>query len=446
MTKRATIYVCQSCGASQPKWLGQCPACSSWDTLVEEPQSPASPSRSAPLAPTLPLTGALEQPETRLASGLEELDRVLGGGLVAGMVVLVGGEPGIGKSTLMLQAAEALGSAGGRVLYVTAEESARQVGLRAARLGLEGRGVELLPVTSLETILGLLASGGFTAVVVDSIQALKSNELASAPGAVGQVRHCAAELAGAAKAAGSALFLVGHVTKEGSLAGPRVLEHLVDTVLYFEAEPSMRLRLLRAVKNRFGATDEVGVFQMGESGLNGVSNPSAMLLAHRPASAPGSAVCAAMSGTRPLLVEVQALVSPSGLAMPRRQALGVDPGRLHMLAAVLAIHAGLDLGGHDLFVNVTGGVRLTEPAADLAVAAAIASSLANRPLPPSVVCFGEVGLAGELRAVGRGAARLAEAYRQGFSSALTAPGKTAPPQGLELLSAPRLDQALDLLW
>jgi DNA repair protein RadA/Sms len=414
--------------------------------LVEEPGAPASAGPAAPPAATLALAGALERPEERLVSGLAELDRVLGGGLVAGMVVLVGGEPGIGKSTLMLQAAESLGAAGGRVLYVTAEESARQVGLRANRLGLAGAGVELLADTSLEPILGTMASGGFTAVVVDSIQALKSGELGSAPGAVGQVRHCAAELAAAAKASGSALFLVGHVTKEGSLAGPRVLEHMVDTVLYFEAEPSMRLRLLRAVKNRFGATDEVGVFQMGEAGLAGVSNPSAMLLAHRPEQAPGSAVCAAMSGTRPLLVEVQALVSPSGLAMPRRQALGVDPGRLHMLTAVLAIHAGLDLGGHDVFVNVTGGVRLTEPAADLAVAAAIASSLANKPLPASAVCFGEVGLAGELRAVGRAAARLAEASRQGFASALTAPGKTPPPPGLEIMSARRLDQALALLW
>jgi len=446
LAKRATIFVCQSCGASQPKWLGRCPACESWDSLVEEPAKKAAASQSGPPAATLPLSGALERPEPRRVSGLDELDRVLGGGLVAGMVVLVGGEPGIGKSTLMLQAAEALGAAGGRVLYVTAEESARQVGLRAARLGLAGDGVELLADTGLEAIQGAMATGGFAAVVVDSIQAIRSGELASAPGAVGQVRHCAAELAGAAKASGSALFLVGHVTKEGALAGPRVLEHMVDTVLYFEAEPSMRLRLLRAVKNRFGATDEVGVFEMGEAGLAGVSNPSAMLLAHRPEQAPGSAVCAAMSGTRPLLVEVQALVSPSGLAMPRRQALGVDPGRLHMLTAVLAIHAGLDLGGHDVFVNVTGGVRLTEPAADLAVAAAIASSLANRPLPPTVVCFGEVGLAGELRAVGRAAARLAEAGRQGFDAALTAPGKTSPPSGLRMLTAPRLDQALALLW
>lgn len=446
MAKRNTLFVCQSCGAAQPKWMGRCPSCQSWDTLVEEPAAPAGREPSAAPAVLTPLTRALERPETRRATGMAELDRVLGGGLVAGMVVLVGGEPGIGKSTLMLQAAQALGADGGRVLYVAAEESARQVGLRAHRLGLAGGGVELLADTALEPIVQAMSRGAYEAVVVDSIQALKSEDLASAPGAVGQVRQCAAELAGAAKAAGCALFLVGHVTKEGALAGPRVLEHMVDTVLYFESEPSLRLRLLRAVKNRFGATDEVGVFEMGEAGLMGVSNPSALFLAHRPASAPGSAVCAAMSGTRPLLVEIQALVSPSGLAMPRRQALGVDQQRLHMLTAVLAIHAGLDLGGHDVFVNVTGGVRLSEPAADLAVAAAIASSLANRPLPAKTVCFGEVGLAGELRAVGRSAARMAEAMRQGFEQVLTAPGKTAAPAGLELVSAGRLDQALALLW
>ncbi|MBU4277122.1 MAG: DNA repair protein RadA [Proteobacteria bacterium] len=446
MAKKSTLFVCQTCGAAQPKWLGRCPACQSWDTLVEEPAAPAAKGRPAALVRKTPLTQALDRPDKRRPTGLPELDRVLGGGLVAGMVVLVGGEPGIGKSTLMLQTAQALGADGGRVLYVAAEESARQVGLRAHRLGLAGEGVDLLADTALEPILQAMATDTHDAVVVDSIQALKSEELSSAPGSVGQVRQCAAELAAAAKKAGCALFLVGHVTKEGALAGPRVLEHMVDTVLYFESEPSMRLRLLRAVKNRFGATDEVGVFEMGEAGLTGVVNPSALFLAHRPISAPGSAVCAAMSGTRPLLVEVQALVSPSGLAMPRRQALGVDQGRLQMLAAVLAIHAGLDLGGHDVFVNVTGGVRLSEPAADLAVTAAIASSLANRPLPAKTVCFGEVGLTGELRAVGRSAARMAEALRQGFDQVLTAPGKTAAPAGLEVLKAGRLDQALGLLW
>ncbi|BEQ14022.1 DNA repair protein RadA [Desulfoferula mesophila] len=446
MAKNSTVFVCQSCGAAQPKWLGRCPACQSWDSLVEEPLAPTTQRRAAAGAPKTPLAQALDRPETRRPTGVAELDRILGGGLVAGMVVLVGGEPGIGKSTLMLQTAQTLGAEGGRVLYVAAEESVRQVGLRAHRLGLRGEGVELLADTGLESILQAMAEGSHTAVVVDSIQALRSEELASAPGSVGQVRQCAAELAGAAKAAGCALFLVGHVTKEGALAGPRVLEHLVDTVLYFESEPSLRLRLLRAVKNRFGATDEVGVFEMGEAGLMGVANPSALFLAQRPASAPGSAVCAAMSGTRPLLVEVQALVSPSGLAMPRRQALGVDQGRLQMLTAVLAIHAGLDLGGHDVFVNVAGGVRLSEPAADLAVTAAIASSLANRPLPPKTVCFGEVGLTGELRAVGRSAARMAEALRQGFNQVLTAPGKASAPPGMELLQAGRLDQALGLLW
>ncbi len=448
MAKARSIYVCQSCGAGHYKWLGRCPSCQAWDSLVEEAApkpSPARTARSGAAAP-VPLAQARARQEPRQSTGLSELDRVLGGGLVPGMVTLVGGEPGIGKSTLMLQLAASLGRAGVPVLYVAAEESARQVGLRAERLGLAGDKVLLAAETLLEPLSSLMAEGRFAAVVVDSIQAVRSEELGSAAGSVGQVRHCAAALAGLAKEGSTALFLVGHVTKEGSLAGPRVLEHLVDTVLYFESEPAMRMRLLRAVKNRFGATDEVGVFEMTEQGLVAVANPSAVFLAHRPAEAPGSAVCAAMSGTRPLLVEVQALVSPSGLAMPRRQALGVDPGRLHMLCAVLAIHAGLDLSGHDVFVNVAGGIKLSEPAADLAVAVAVASSFHARPVPAQVVCFGEVGLAGELRAVSRLGARLSEAARQGFTAALTAPGKQDKAAGIEVRSAGRLHEALGILW
>ncbi len=446
LAKSRAMFVCQSCGAATPKWLGRCPACQAWDSLVEEapPASPAGP--TGPAARPQPLVQARAGREPRAPSGLAELDRVLGGGLVPGMVVLVGGEPGIGKSTLMLQLAAGLGASGRGVLYVAAEESPRQVGLRAERLGIAGQSVDLLAETSLEAVMGAWREGAYAAVVLDSVQAVRCGGLAGVPGSVGQVRQAAAELAGLAKETGTALFLVGHVTKEGSLAGPRVLEHLVDTVLYFESEPAMRLRLLRAVKNRFGATDEVGVFEMTEAGLMAVANPSAVFLAHRPAGAPGSAVCAAMSGSRPLLVEVQALVSPSGLAMPRRQALGIDPGRLHMLCAVLAIHAGLDLSGHDVFVNVAGGIRLGEPAADLAVAAAVASSLAGRPLPPDVVCFGEVGLAGELRAVGRAPARLAEAGRQGFLRALTAPTPLERAPEMALMTAERLHRALEMLW
>ncbi|MCB2188089.1 MAG: DNA repair protein RadA [Deltaproteobacteria bacterium] len=449
MTKTSkSLFVCQECGAAQPKWLGRCPLCQAWDSLVEE--VPAAPGPAGPGVPSgakapVSLAEAGGRPEPRLVTGLAELDRVLGGGLVSGMVVLVGGEPGIGKSTLMLQLAGQLAGQGREVLYVAAEESASQVGRRAARLGLAAPQVALLAETALEPVREAVAGGGFPVAVVDSIQALRAAELAGAPGSVGQVRHAAAELSQAAKATGTALFLVGHVTKEGSLAGPRVLEHLVDTVLYFESEPAMRLRLLRAVKNRFGATDEVAVFEMSEQGLRQVENPSAVFLAHRPSHAPGSAVCAAVSGTRPLLVEVQALVSPTALALPRRQALGVDPGRLSMLIAVLTIHAGLDLSAQDVFVNLTGGVKLSEPATDLAVAAAVFSSLYRRPLPPRLVCFGEVGLAGELRAVGRQAARLAEAVRQGFDSALTAPGHTPAPPGLRLLEAESLADALTLL-
>ena len=444
MAKMRASFVCQACGTVTPKWLGRCPSCQAWESLVEEPVVSTSSTKSISYKIT-PLAEARQAQEPRAVTGISELDRVLGGGLVSGMVVLVGGEPGIGKSTLMLQLAASLGQSDSSILYVSAEESARQVGRRAGRLGASGLEVMLLAETGLEAIQAAWRDGAFRAVIVDSIQAVRAGELAGAPGSVGQVRFCAAELANLAKESGTALFLVGHVTKEGSLAGPRVLEHLVDTVLYFESEPAMRLRLLRAVKNRFGATDEVGVFEMTEKGLAPVENPSAVFLAHRPAEAPGSAVCAAMSGTRPLLVEVQALVSPSGLAMPRRQALGVDPGRLNMLCAVLSIHAGLDLSGHDVFVNLAGGIKLSEPAADLAVAVAVMSSLSNRPVPADVVCFGEVGLAGELRAVGRSSARLAEAARQGFNRALTAPGKQAKAGGMRILSAARLDAALELL-
>jgi DNA repair protein RadA/Sms len=446
LAKSRFIYVCQACGSSSPKWLGRCPACQAWDSLAEETVAPASGVGPGPAPLPLALHEAGGSSEPRTQSGLGELDRVLGGGLVPGMVVLVGGEPGIGKSTLMLQLAASLGAGGLNVLYVAAEESARQVGLRAERLGLGQSRVGLLNETGVEAICQAWRSGGYAAVVVDSIQAVRCLELPSQAGSLGQVRQSAGQLAAIAKETGAALFLVGHVTKEGALAGPRVLEHLVDTVLYFESEPGLSLRLLRAVKNRFGATDEVGVFEMGEEGLKPVANPSALFLAQRPAEAPGSAVCAAMSGTRPLLVEVQALVSPSGLAMPRRQALGVDAGRLHMLCAVLAIHAGLDLSGHDVFVNVAGGIKLSEPAADLAMAVAVASSYHARAVPAQVVCFGEVGLAGELRAVSRVPARLAEAHRQGFTRALTAPGKLDKPTEIEVLAAGRLAQALEVLW
>jgi DNA repair protein RadA/Sms len=446
LAKNRFTYICQACGANSPKWLGRCPACQEWDSLAEEAVAPIS-RAAAGAAPTpLALSEAQGRQEARAQSGLGELDRVLGGGLVPGMVVLVGGEPGIGKSTLMLQLAASLSAGGSKMLYVAAEESARQVGLRAERLGLGQSQVALLNETGVEAICQAWQQGGFAAVVVDSIQAVRCLELPSQAGSLGQVRQSAGQLAALAKETGAALFLVGHVTKEGALAGPRVLEHLVDTVLYFESEPGLSLRLLRAVKNRFGATDEVGVFEMGEEGLRPVANPSALFLAQRPAEAPGSAVCAAMSGTRPLLVEVQALVSPSGLAMPRRQALGVDAGRLHMLCAVLAIHAGMDLSGHDVFVNVAGGIKLGEPAADLAMAVAVASSYHARAVPAQVVCFGEVGLAGELRAVSRVPARLAEAARQGFTRALTAPTRLDKPAEIEVLAAGRVAQALEVLW
>lgn len=442
MAKTRAMFICQSCGASQPKWLGRCPSCQAWDSLVEQKPLSTTASAITPVEP-VPLNKAGKEQQPRAEIGVSELDRVLGGGLAPGMTIVVGGEPGIGKSTLMLQVAARLSRRGQSVLYVSAEESVQQVGLRADRLDVDGPGVDVLAETTLEPVLELMAKGGYGAIVVDSVQTVRSAEIGGAAGSVSQVRHCAAQLINLAKAGGSALFLVGHVTKEGSLAGPRVLEHMVDTVLHFESESSMRLRLLRAIKNRFGATDEVGVFEMSERGLIPVSDPSAVLLANRPADAPGSVVCAAVSGTRPLLVEVQALVSPSGLAVPRRQALGVDSGRLAMLCAVLSIHSGLDLSGCDVFINVAGGIKLTEPAADLAVAVAMASSLRRKPAPHDAVYFGEIGLAGELRAVGRAQARLAEAARQGFKQAHTAASGKESQHGIKVVRRSNLSMMLE---
>ncbi len=366
----------------------------------------------------------------RRATGIAELDRVLGGGLVAGAVVLLGGDPGIGKSTLALQACAALGAREQPVLYVAGEESAEQVALRAARLGLDGAGVLVVAETAVEAIAEHVERVHPAALVVDSIQTMHTQALASAPGSVGQVRESAALLAARAKASGVACFLIGHVTKEGALAGPRVLEHLVDTVLYFEGDPGHPLRVLRAVKNRFGSTNEVGVFEMGETGLVEVPNPSAAFLAERPAGAPGSAVLATLEGSRPVLVEIQALVSRSALAVPRRTAIGLDPGRVALLLAVLEKRAGLRLYDQDVFLNVAGGLRVAEPAADLAVVAAVASSVRGRALAEDLVLWGEVGLTGEVRSVGRAEARLREAGRQGFTRcvlpAASARGLRAP--------------------
>ncbi len=447
-------FLCNACGAGSARWLGRCPSCGAWNTLEEVPAMPAlSPRRSSaePLAapqPVQPLAAIEAQEVARIPTGHAELDRALGGGIVAGAVVLLGGDPGIGKSTLLLQALHALHGAGVAALYVTGEESGAQVALRARRLGVGASMMNVLAEIRLEAILATLAEVRPAVAVIDSIQTVYSDQLTSAPGSVGQVRECAAQLTRWAKAQGCTIILVGHVTKDGQLAGPRVLEHIVDTVLYFEGDTHSSFRLIRAIKNRFGAAGEIGVFAMTESGLKGVSNPSAIFLGQHERPVPGSCVLAALEGTRPMLVEVQALVDEAGAAAPRRLSVGLDRERLAMLLAVLHRHAGVACGDQDVFINAVGGVRIAEPAADLAVMLAIGSSLSARALPRGFVAFGEVGLAGEVRPAPRGQERLREAAKLGFSTALL-PRANMPPrrsakafEGLRLLPVSRVDEAI----
>jgi DNA repair protein RadA/Sms len=451
--KVRAAYVCNACGAAQPKWSGQCPDCGAWNSLQEVARSP----RGSPGAgPRARYSGA--QPEGRselladirpeergrIATGIGELDRVLGGGLVTGSVVLLGGDPGIGKSTLLLQACEHLGSKG-PVLYVSGEESSQQIGLRARRLGLAGAGIRLLAETRVEPVIGEAERERPLVLVVDSIQTLATDLLQSAPGSVSQVRETAAQLVRFAKGSDTAVFLVGHVTKEGALAGPRVLEHMVDTVLYFEGDAGGAFRLVRAVKNRFGAVNELGVFAMGDRGLREVKNPSAIFLSRHDRPVPGSLVMVTREGTRPLLVEVQALVDESPLANPRRVALGLDPNRLSMLLAVLHRHGGVGMFNQDVFVNVVGGVRINETAADLAVVLAALSSYRDRPLPLDLAVFGELGLSGEIRPVPNGPDRLREAAKHGIRRAIV-PDGNAPKDGvpgLEILPVRTLAAAID---
>jgi len=449
MAKPKTVYTCTECGASAPKWQGQCPGCGAWNTLVETVAAPA-PARFENVAGTrstvTPLASVRPQEDARIATGLEEFDRVLGGGLVAGGVVLLGGDPGIGKSTLLLQACAALGAAR-RTLYVTGEESVEQVALRAQRLGLVNAPVELLAEVELEAIVAAVNATRPEVVVVDSIQTVFTGTLQSAPGSVAQVRECAAQLTRLAKQRGVVVVLVGHVTKEGAIAGPRVLEHIVDTVLYFEGDPHSSFRLVRAIKNRFGAANELGVFGMTERGLKGVGNPSALFLSQHDAAVPGSAIVATLEGSRPLLVEIQALVDPVQGGMPRRLAVGLDPQRLALLLAVLHRHGGVETGGYDVFVNAVGGVRIQEPAADLAVLLAIESSIKNRPLPAKSLVFGEVGLAGEIRPVQRGQERIREAAKLGFRTVVipTANRPKHAVDGVTIVAVDRVDQALTAL-
>ena len=442
MAKDKTQYACNECGGSSSRWLGKCPSCGAWNSLVETVVEPVSASKNRlssakSLAPSAELA-VLSEIEAadfeRTPTGLGELDRVLGGGIVEGGVVLIGGDPGIGKSTLLLQALDALQRSGMDTLYVTGEESGAQVALRSRRLGLDRSQVKVLAEIQLEKIIATLDAKKPAIAVIDSIQTVYSDQLSSAPGSVAQVRECAAHLTRAAKASGVAIVLVGHVTKEGALAGPRVLEHMVDTVLYFEGDTHSSYRLIRAIKNRFGAVNEIGVFAMTEKGLKGVSNPSAIFLSQHSQPVPGSCVLVTLEGTRPLLVEIQALVDAGGPS-PRRLSVGLDRDRLAMLLAVLHRHAGVGCADQDVFVNAVGGVRIGEPAADLAVLLAISSSLRGKALPQGFLAFGEVGLAGEVRPAPRGQERLKEAAKLGFSVAIVPKANLPKPSDTSLMKA-----------
>ncbi|MGY4831437.1 DNA repair protein RadA [Sphaerotilaceae bacterium SBD11-9] len=448
MSKPKSIYTCSECGGTSPKWLGKCPHCNAWNTLVEGVAEAPSKHRYQSLAAAQPVATLSEIEASdvdRQPTTLDELDRVLGGGIVAGGVVLIGGDPGIGKSTLLLQALDAL-SKTVPTLYVTGEESGAQVALRSRRLGLDGSQVRVIAEINLEKISATIEAEQPAVCVIDSIQTVYSEQLTSAPGSVAQVRECAAQLTRIAKSSGTAIILVGHVTKEGALAGPRVLEHIVDTVLYFEGDTHSSFRLVRAIKNRFGAVNEIGVFAMTEKGLKGVANPSAIFLSTHGEPVPGACVLVTLEGTRPMLVEIQALVD-SGGPSPRRLSVGLDRDRLAMMLAVMHRHAGIACMDQDVFVNAVGGVRISEPAADLAVMLAIQSSLRGKPLPRGFIAFGEVGLAGEVRPAPRGQERLKEAAKLGFSVAVV-PKANAPKkaiEGLTIHAVERIEEAIDLM-
>jgi DNA repair protein RadA/Sms len=455
-----TVYSCQECGAQSQKWLGRCPECGAWNSLVEEralPVAAGAGAASASAGARYALAAAAgprlyEEIDTvvsaRLTTGIDEFDRVLGGGVVPGSLMLIGGEPGIGKSTLLLQAAAHFANTSGPVLYSSGEESEHQIKSRGQRLGIERAPLYLLAETCLERILEEIARLRPALVIVDSIQTVFSLKFQSAPGSIGQVREAATQLLFAAKGQNIPTFLVGHITKDGSLAGPKVLEHIVDTVLYFEGEKHHSHRVVRAVKNRFGAVSELGVFEMTGKGLKGVPNPSALFLAERPQNVAGSAVLCCMEGSRPLLVEVQALVSTSSYGNAKRMASGIDQNRLSLLLAVLEKRAGLNLLGEDVFINVAGGMTVDEPAADLAVVAAVASSLRNRPIRQGTAVFGEVGLAGEVRGAPQAALRIREAAQMGFTRVIVPDGNIArdeAPAGCELVPVRNVGEALDQL-
>ncbi|MDE0924302.1 DNA repair protein RadA [Aurantimonas coralicida] len=440
MAKAKPSFICQSCGAVYTRWQGKCESCGEWNTVVEENASggigggPQRGRRKGTPSALLPLSGELEE-APRIVSGIDELDRATGGGIVRGSALLIGGDPGIGKSTLLMQTAAALSRRGHSVVYVSGEEAVAQVRLRAQRLNAADTDVQLMAETNVEDILATLAEARRPdLVIIDSIQTLWSDLAESAPGTVTQVRVGVQAMIRFAKASGAAVILVGHVTKEGQIAGPRVVEHMVDAVLYFEGEGGHHYRILRTVKNRFGPTDEIGVFEMGDLGLREVQNPSELFLGERNEKAAGAAVFAGMEGTRPVLVEIQALVAPSALGTPRRAVLGWDQPRLAMVLAVLEAHCGVRLGQHDVYLNVAGGFRISEPAADLAVAAALVSSLSGAPLPADCVYFGEISLSGSVRPVGQAAQRLKEAEKLGFRQAVLPSGSSDLPRTRDMVA------------
>jgi DNA repair protein RadA/Sms len=447
--KQKTIFACQKCGSQSPKWLGKCPDCGSWNSMAEEAvikQGQIGPAGVNSRA--VPICDVPAQSESRLVTGIGELDRVLGGGIVPGSLMLIGGDPGIGKSTLLLQAMLNLAASVGPVLYVSGEESASQTRLRGERLGVSHKRLLVLAENSLEAILAQAASLKPGVMVVDSIQTVWTSALESAPGSVSQVRESAGKLMLLAKGSNIPVFIVGHVTKDGSIAGPRVLEHMVDTVLYFEGDGSHPFRILRAVKNRFGSTNEIGVFEMKQEGLCGVANPSELFLSERPLGVSGSVVTTSLEGSRPLLVELQALVTPSSYGVPRRTTIGVDHNRLALLVAVLEKKVGLHLAAQDIFLNAAGGVRLNEPAADLAMIMAVASSHLDRPIDPQTVVLGEVGLAGEVRAVTQPELRIAEAEKLGFSTCVIPAGskKRLKKSVIKIEVVSSVQEAMQLLF
>ena len=451
MTKqKKPIYVCQSCGYQAVKWLGRCPDCGEWNSMVEEPvTSERKGKTSSAMSQPQTIDAISLAPEMRLKTGMVEFDRTLGGGVVPGSLVLIGGDPGIGKSTLILQVLDRLSHQSCRALYLSGEESPQQIKLRAERLSVHSEDLYIMTGTCIEDFFEKLAPIKPDLVAVDSIQTVYTNDMTSAPGSVGQVREVAARLMTFAKQSGVPIFLIGHVTKEGAIAGPKVLEHLVDTVLYFEGDKGHVFRILRSVKNRFGPTNEIGVFEMKDTGLEEVGNPSRIFLEERPQDVPGSVVIPCLEGTRPVLVEIQALVGPSPLGMPRRTAIGVDHNRISLLVAVLGKRIGMELGDQDIFVNVAGGLKVDEPAADLGIVSAMMSSFLNRPVDRNLVVFGEVGLAGEIRGVSQPDLRIREAKKLGFSRCLLSRNNfegANPPGDMELGGVESIQELYELLF